>query len=257
MTEDEVGKIEPDVIASINVIKGKPAIDRYGEKGKDGVLEISTKKNQAGDKMEVVPPPPPPPAPFPNFDIRSENGAKPLFVVDGIVEGKDFDVKSINPEDIEKIEVLKDKSAVELYGGKAENGVVIITSKKTTSAVNSTKSEVTVTGYADNKADKSFVVIEQMPMFPGGENAMVTWITTNLKYPGKAVKDKIEGNVPVNFLVTRTGKIKDVKVLKSVNPLLDEEAVRVISSMPDWKPGSQAGKLVDVQMQVPVEFKLK
>jgi len=86
---------------------------------------------------------------------------------------------------------------------------------------------------------------------------MVTWITTNLKYPGKAVKDKIEGNVPVNFLVTRTGKIKDVKVLKSVNPLLDEEAVRVISSMPDWKPGSQAGKLVDVQMQVPVEFKLK
>jgi protein TonB len=61
----------------------------------------------------------------------------------------------------------------------------------------------------------------------------------------------------VNFLVTRTGKIKDVKVLKSVNPLLDEEAVRVISSMPDWKPGSQAGKLVDVQMQVPVEFKLK
>jgi TonB family protein len=207
--------------------------------------------------MEVVPPPPPPPAPFPNFDIRSENGAKPLFVVDGIVEGKDFDVKSINPEDIEKIEVLKDKSAVELYGGKAENGVVIITSKKTTSAVNSTKSEVTVTGYADNKADKSFVVIEQMPMFPGGENAMVTWITTNLKYPGKAVKDKIEGNVPVNFLVTRTGKIKDVKVLKSVNPLLDEEAVRIISSMPDWKPGSQAGKLVDVQMQVPVEFKLK
>jgi protein TonB len=86
---------------------------------------------------------------------------------------------------------------------------------------------------------------------------MVTWITSNLKYPGKAVKDKLEGNIPVNFLVTSKGKVSDVKVLNSVNPLLDKEAERVIRSMPDWKPGLQDGKPVDVQMQVTVYFKLK
>ena len=94
-------------------------------------------------------------------------------------------------------------------------------------------------------------------MFPGGENAMVTWITTNLKYPAEAVKAKITGKVYVSFMVSKAGKVKNVVVSKSANPLLNAEAIRVISSMPDWKPGSQAGKLVDVQMQVPVEFKLK
>ncbi len=60
----------------------------------------------------------------------------------------------------------------------------------------------------------------------------------------------------VNFLVTSSGKVKNVTVSKSASPLLDAEAIRVISSMPDWKPGTQAGKSVNVQMQVPVEFKL-
>jgi TonB family protein len=200
-----------------------------------------------------VPPPPPPPPSY--VKVRSKDGKTPLVVVDGVI--KDIEVDKIDPETVASMNVLKDKSAVELYGEKAGNGVIIITSKKTTSPVNDTKQEVIVTGYADNKTDKSFVVVEEMPMFPGGENAMVTWITSNLKYPGKAVKDKIEGTVPVNFLVTSAGKIKNVKVLKPVNPLLDAEAVRVINSMPDWIPGSQAGKQVAVQMQVSVEFKLK
>jgi TonB family protein len=276
----EVDKIDPETVASMNVLKDEFATNKYGEKAKDGVVEISTKKIQAGADNNLMPPPP---AAFPNMNIRSGNGQGPLYVVDGITTEKGFDIKSINTDNIASITVLKDKSAVTLYGEKAQNGVIIITTKKTTSnvndtksevivtgyadnktdkslkttsPVNNTKSEVIVTGYADNKTDKSFVVVEQMPMFPGGENAMVTWITSNLKYPGKAVKDKIEGNVTVNFLVTGAGKIKNVKVLKAVNPLLDEEAVRVISSMPDWIPGSQAGKQVAVQMQVPVEFKL-
>ena len=216
-------------------------------------MEISTKKIQAGTDNNLTPPPL---SLIQNLD-RPTNGQGPLFVVDGITTEKGFDIKSINADNIASITVLKDKSAVAIYGEKAENGVIIIATKKTTSPVNDAKSEVIVTGYADNKTDKSFVVVEQMPMFPGGENAMVTWITSNLKYPGKAVKDKIEGTVPVNFLVTGAGKIKNVKVLKPVNPLLDAEAVRVINSMPDWIPGSQAGKQVAVQMQVSVEFKLK
>jgi TonB family protein len=277
----EIDKIDPETIASIIIIKNESATNIYGEKAKDGVVEISTKKNQAGADNNLTPTPPPA---FPNLDIRSANGQKPLFVVDGIITEKGFDIKSINANNIESITILKDKSAVALYGEKAENGVIIVTTKKATSSVNDTKSEITVigyadnntdnsvkstfrvndtkseiivTGYADNKTDKSFVIVEQMPMFPGGTTAMASWITSNLKYPAKAVKDKTEGNVSVNFLVTSAGKIKNVKVLKPVNPLLDEEAVRVISSMPDWIPGSQAGKQVAVQMQVPVEFKLK
>ena len=106
------------------------------------------------------------------------------------------------------------------------------------------------------KDDALFEVTEELPEFPGGgREALKSWISDNLKYPGEAYNKKIMGTVNVGFLVTSTGKIKDVNVLKSVDPLLDAEAKRVISSMPDWKPGSQHGKAVPVQMKVQVEFK--
>ena len=86
---------------------------------------------------------------------------------------------------------------------------------------------------------------------------MASWIGSNLKYPAEAVKAKITGKVYVNFIVSSTGKVRNVVISKSVSPLLNAEAIRVISSMPDWKPGMQAGKPVDVQIKVPLEFKLK
>ena len=102
-----------------------------------------------------------------------------------------------------------------------------------------------------------FVVVEELPEFPGGgRDVMSSWISQNLKYPADAAGKKVTGTVDVGFLVTTTGKIKDVQVIKPVYPSLDTEAKRVISSMPDWKPGSQHGKPVPVQMKVPVEFKL-
>jgi TonB family protein len=110
------------------------------------------------------------------------------------------------------------------------------------------------------KPDKEkdvFVVVEGLPEFAGGTDAMKAWITANLKYPAEAVKSKITGKVLVNFMVTTKGKIENVTVIKSISPVLDAEAKRVISSMPDWKPGMQGGKNVPVEMQVPVEFKLK
>jgi TonB family protein len=100
-------------------------------------------------------------------------------------------------------------------------------------------------------------VVEEMPMFPeGGEKGLLAWISNNIKYPGEAVKKKITGQVYVDFIVSSSGKIKNVKVQNPVNPLLDNEAVRVISSMPDWKPGTQAGKPVDVYIKVPINFVL-
>jgi TonB family protein len=102
-----------------------------------------------------------------------------------------------------------------------------------------------------------FVVVEELPQFPGGPDAMASWIYTSMKYPDEAVKKKIAGKVYVTFLISSSGKIKNAEVKKPVHPLLDAEAKRVISSMPDWKPGTQAGKPVDVNYMVPVEFKLK
>lgn len=102
-----------------------------------------------------------------------------------------------------------------------------------------------------------FVAVEELPSFPGGTDAMGSWIIQNLKYPGEAYTKKITGKVYVDFMVSSTGKIRNVKVTRAVNPLLDAEAIRVIGSMPDWKPGMQHGKPVDVQLKVPVEFKLQ
>ena len=186
------------------------------------------------------------------------NESRPLILVDGII--RDIDVNLIDPNTIESISVIKDKSAAALYGDKAKNGVILITTKKYDSLLKTKMSEVKVTGYASEQKASNYmaVVIEELPEFPGGgKEAMTAWISQNLKYPAEAVKVKITGKVYVDFMVSTTGKVKNVQVSTPVHPLLDAEAKRVISSMPDWKPGSQAGKPVDVQIMVPVEFKLQ
>jgi len=212
------------------------------------------------------PPPPPgnvgnsstPPPPLPPVGFRGD-GPPPLFLVDGLVVTQD-EISKIDPNTIASVNVMKDKSATDKYGEKGKNGTIEITTKKYNSSKTEDKSsEVMVTGYGtDQKVVKGkYVVVEELPEFPGGKDAMKAWIAANVKYPGEAVKGKITGKVFVDFVVTSKGKIKNVVASRSVNPLLDAEAVRVISSMPDWKPGSQAGKQVAVQIQVPVEFNLK
>jgi len=182
----------------------------------------------------VAPPPPPPPPPA-ESGIRMEGGKKPLIVVDGLVS--DIDINKIDPETIESMKVLKDEYAKDRYGDKGKDGVIEIITKK--------------------KTDKdTLVAVEELPEFIGGKDAMAAWLVSNLKYPGEAVKAKITGKVVVSFLVTAKGKINNAVVIKSVSPVLDAEAVRIITSMPDWKPGKQSGKSVPVQMQLPVEFKL-
>ena len=140
--------------------------------------------------------------------------------------------------------LLKDETAKEKYGEKGKNGVIELTTKR-------------ISNSNQNPNENPFVVVEEMPEFPGGKDAMMSWIKANIKYPAEAMKAKISGNVHVNFTVSTKGKVKDVVVTKTANPSLNEEAIRVISSMPDWKPGKQAGKSVAVQYNVPVEFKLK
>lgn len=197
-----------------------------------------------------MPPPPPPPPPSPSaVQIMSDDGKLPLIVIDGKISN--VKIESIDPNAIESINVLKDKPAIDKYGDKGKDGVLEITTKKgNLQVVNETASEPKLV------KEDAFVVIEELPQFPGGSEAMRTWIASNIKYPADAVKNKITGQVFVIFEVTETGTIKNVKVEKPVNPLLDTEAVRIVSSMPTWKPGSQSGKPVNVFMKVSVVFDL-
>ena len=102
-----------------------------------------------------------------------------------------------------------------------------------------------------------FVVVEEMPEFPGGSIALRTFIGKAIKYPTEAQKDKIQGKVFVSFVVNSQGKVEQPKIERSVNPALDAEAIRVVRSMPDWKPGKQRGTAVSVAYTIPIEFKFQ
>lgn len=102
-----------------------------------------------------------------------------------------------------------------------------------------------------------FVMVEQMPQFPGGEKAMMEYIGTNLKYPKDAATENVEGRVVVRFIVSKIGEISDVTIVRSLDSRCDEEAMRVVREMPKWTPGKQGGKDVDVYYTLPILYKLQ
>jgi len=104
---------------------------------------------------------------------------------------------------------------------------------------------------------KVFDVVEQMPSFPGGQGALMSWLGSNIKYPVVAEENGVQGRVVCTFVVERDGSITDVKVVRGVDPSLDKEAVRVLKQMPHWIPGKQNGSAVRVKYTVPVTFKLQ
>lgn len=104
---------------------------------------------------------------------------------------------------------------------------------------------------------KVFDVVEEMPSFPGGNGALMSYLASNIKYPVVAQENGVKGRVIVSFVVERDGSISDVRVARSVDPSLDREAQRVVKSMPRWKPGKQNGSAVRVKYTVPVVFRLQ
>jgi TonB family protein len=105
--------------------------------------------------------------------------------------------------------------------------------------------------------DGVFFKVEEMPEFPGGEQALRDYIAGNIKYPEQAKKDSIMGKVFISFVIDTAGRVEEAKVVRGVHPLLDNESLRVIRSMPAWIPGKEKGKPVKVAYTIPVAFLLR
>lgn len=116
--------------------------------------------------------------------------------------------------------------------------------------------ETTYTWNFSSIDDITFFIVEQMPEFPGGELAMRTFIGKNIRYPVEAQEKGIKGKVYVNFVIDKTGRPVKLSIVKGVHHLIDNEAMRVISLMPTWRPGMQRGKTVNVSYTVPINFEL-
>ena len=106
------------------------------------------------------------------------------------------------------------------------------------------------------EAPIKFTVVQKIPEFPGGWSAFMQWLTKNLKYPVAAQQQKIQGTVVVSFIVNKDGSIASIKVSTSVDPLLDNEALRVMKMMPKWKPGVDHNKTCRTMIAVPVVFQI-
>ena len=191
----------------------------------------------------------------------------PLLIIDG-KRASTEEVKALDPKTIDHVDVLKDKASTELYGEEGKNGVVVITTKNATSLDQVHADAPAFTGQAtsDEETQKVkvvetvypevFDVVEKAPEFPGGVEALMKFLSENVRYPEAAHKIGAQGRVLVSFIVEPDGSTSNAHVLQKVNDDLDAEAVRVIGAMPKWTPGMQDGKAVRVKFTVPITFRL-
>lgn len=225
-------------------IKKSPKADLEGKKGlffeiglalalavllfafewKSSAGEVSTFQTVPGEQVEeeIIPitqqmlKPPPPPPPAPKLTDLME-------IVDD-ASTIDEDLEILDAEDESENKPVENPSDFGEYGDE------------------------------DTGDDDIFQIVEDVPTFPFGD--VSKWIAKNVKYPQIAAENNIQGKVFMNFVIEKDGSITDVKVLRGVDPALDKEAIRVIKSMPKWKPGKQRGKPVRVSFNLPITFTL-
>ena len=173
------------------------------------------------------------------------NGEEPMLIVDGKTVTRE-DIQALPPESISNIVVMKEEAAIKSYGENAKYGVIIVNTKKYQEKLDN-----------EPKQPDVFDVVEGMPQFPGGAAALMQYLSQNIRYPKEAMEAKTQGRVIVQFVVEKDGSISGAHVVKSVNPQLDAEALRVVNAMPNWTPGTQNGQTVRVKYAVPISFRLK
>ncbi len=184
----------------------------------EGVADVIAEEEVEITRQENAPPPPPPP-PAPAV-------AEVLTVVEDDVQLDDVDILSSEDD-------------------------------ASTAQVQTYTPPAVVEEEEEESAQQIFTVVEEMPEFPGGQGALLQYLSKSIKYPVIAQENGIQGRVSCSFVVEKDGSVTDVQVLRGVDPSLDKEAIRVITAMPKWKPGKQRGKPVRVKYTVPVTFRLQ
>ena len=283
--------INAEMVESVTVLKGKEAVDLYGEKAKDGAVVIVSKRSQETIENENK---------KNNVPMRIAFTQEALKV-SGTVLAADTKIPVMGASVIIRGTTngtLTDHDGKFTLGGLRKGDVIRVSfvGFQTRSVIVKDESpltimlddavqnldEMTVVGYASNgvgtpsgDSDKKvvavvdipeveeapqekviFQVVEEMPQFPGGMGEAMKFLAKNMKYPVAAQQAKIEGRIIVQFVVERDGSVSDVKVMRGVSPELDAEAMRVVSMMPKWIPGKQRGKAVAVKYTMPVSFRL-
>jgi periplasmic protein TonB len=195
-------------------------------KAKKAERQVEIKMENLDQPQQIAPPPPPPPPPP---DAVQQARYVPPVVVD-----------SIKPEEATQL-MSADQAQVEVKNEEVVAEVAVVAEE------------------VQENVDEAepFVVVEEMPMFPGGEVALLAFIADHTQYPEVAKENNIQGKVIVRFCVTSKGGVDKVEILKSVDPELDKEAIRVVKTLPAFKPGKQGGKPVPVWYMVPINFTLK
>ena len=217
---------------------------------------------------------------FDNY-MASRNAAIETDVeLQSLAEKKEIKEEKKDDPEVEKVEIERVKSSVaftvpeikkdeevkedqemksqdELSETNTAIGAFTVEGNDETAEVKHVEEKIAEPEPVKEEETKVFDVVEQMPSFPGGPSALMQYLSSNIKYPVVAEENGVQGRVVCTFVVERDGSITDVRVVKSVDPSLDKEAVRVVKSMPKWIPGKQNGSAVRVKYTVPVTFKLQ
>ena len=174
-----------------------------------------------------------------------QEGEEPLLILDDKIATID-QVRALPRDAVARVATMREKAAIRSYGEKAKHGALIITTVKHQKEIDNE-----LIGQSD-----VFDKVDEMPQFPGGMPAMMQYLSSNIRYPEDAKEAGAQGRVIVSFIVEKDGSISNAKVTKPTYSSLDEEALRLVSAMPNFIPGKQNGEAVRVKYSFPVSFRL-
>ncbi len=274
-TSEDLAKhigVTPEEIAQIDVIKKPETLAQWNIPGATGAILITTKKAKATDENPVV---------VVHVNDKGEYSygykgetmeeasleritnfieAVQLDRIDKQKEGPLLRVslnvdKNAPAESVEKLKVAIRESHISKleYNMASEQKEALIDYLKLNGQPRLNEESNAIEW---GSAEEVFMVVENMPEFPGGTAELMKFLAMNIKYPVEAQKENVQGRVVVQFVVSKTGKITDPTIARSVSPELDAEAIRVVKAMPDWKPGTQRGQAVNVKFNIPISFRL-
>lgn len=173
------------------------------------------------------------------------------------VELKAQTLKFTPPEITDAKNIKEDDKLLAQESLNETRGVISVNTQEGSLDRNAVSEGVATNNVITETEDKPSFGVEQMPLFPGGEKELMAFISKNLKYPAIASDNGIQGRVVLRFVVSKTGDVTDVQILKGLDPACDKEAVRVVKAMPRWIPGRQNGRNVPVYYTLPVTYRLQ